>query len=353
MIKRWIAPLTAVGVTLLLLWGCEENPITPPEEEYRGDATEMLNESIDAIIALSQLPLHEGINPPGFIGGGKGDTSWTYIYGMASGAIVTDVKEYIKGLPFWSRSVVLGHAPLPYQTYGYVETTKKAYNREVDWNNDIWDDKKVTTTRGDTLWIEELSNTIEVIVSTYTHNDRNFSYTFQSPVINRGTGGTNIKKGLADGRVTTRYERNDGTWENTVYTWGGSDGSYTRTEYPDGSWEQTRILGMSDGSVLKETIDYTVVLVPYISSLNPISGSQGQTLDITVTGNNLSGVTQVEFRYYGSVTNNITVNSYSKDSDTQMTVNATISASAPQDEYSLWVLNINGEGDGETFDVAP
>lgn len=62
--------------------------------------------------------------------------------------------------------------------------------------------------------------------------------------------------------------------------------------------------------------------MPTIASLSPGGGAQGQTLTVIVTGTSLTGVTSVSF---GS---GITVDGFTVDSATQITVTLIISSSA-------------------------
>lgn len=61
-------------------------------------------------------------------------------------------------------------------------------------------------------------------------------------------------------------------------------------------------------------------LPPEINSITPASGSQGETLTVTIAGQYLTGATDVDL---GS---DITVNSYTVDSDTQITASISIAA---------------------------
>ncbi len=62
---------------------------------------------------------------------------------------------------------------------------------------------------------------------------------------------------------------------------------------------------------------------PAIASVNPGEGLQGQTENVTITGSYFTGTTSVSFG------DNITVNSFSVDSDTQITANITVDGAAP------------------------
>jgi predicted GH43/DUF377 family glycosyl hydrolase len=66
----------------------------------------------------------------------------------------------------------------------------------------------------------------------------------------------------------------------------------------------------------------TALPTPTVASVAPTHGTQGQTLPVVLAGTNLSGATSVSF---GA---DIAVNSFTVDSDTQITASVTISASA-------------------------
>jgi len=70
------------------------------------------------------------------------------------------------------------------------------------------------------------------------------------------------------------------------------------------------------------TNGFTVLAMPTISSVNPNQASQGQSVSVTITGSNLSGVTAVGF---GS---GITVNSFTVDNSTQIRASVAVSISA-------------------------
>ncbi len=73
------------------------------------------------------------------------------------------------------------------------------------------------------------------------------------------------------------------------------------------------------GGTATRTNGFTVLTMPTISSVSPTQAVQGQTLSVTITGTNLIGVTAVGF---GS---GITVNSFTVNSDTQITASIAIS----------------------------
>jgi len=84
---------------------------------------------------------------------------------------------------------------------------------------------------------------------------------------------------------------------------------------------------------------------PTITSVNPSSGIQGQTLDVIITGNNFTGVTSVRFGALGSY---VSVNSHTVDNDTQISANITILSYASPGARNVtvttpWVTNtLNG-----------
>ena len=67
---------------------------------------------------------------------------------------------------------------------------------------------------------------------------------------------------------------------------------------------------------------FTVLGIPAITLANPNQGAQGQTLGVTVSGSNLTGATSVSF---GA---DVTTNSFTVDSATQITANISIGAGA-------------------------
>ncbi len=95
---------------------------------------------------------------------------------------------------------------------------------------------------------------------------------------------------------------------------------------------------------------FAVLAMPTISSVSPSQAAQGQTLGATITGTNLLGVTTVGF---GS---GVTVNSFSVDSDAQITASITISSSATVGARDVSVTNAAGTAtltSGFTVNQAP
>ena len=88
--------------------------------------------------------------------------------------------------------------------------------------------------------------------------------------------------------------------------------------------------------------------VPAITAVSPVSGERGQTLAAVITGNNFTGATSVSF------SDNITVESFTVDSVTQITASITIDADAPAGARDVSVTTPDGTGtlpDGFTVTV--
>jgi hypothetical protein len=80
------------------------------------------------------------------------------------------------------------------------------------------------------------------------------------------------------------------------------------------------------------------VPAPTVTQLAPNSGNQTQTLDVTITGTNLTGATSVSF---GA---GITVSNYTVNSGTQITSNITIAAAATPGARNVSVTTPGGTG---------
>jgi hypothetical protein len=72
---------------------------------------------------------------------------------------------------------------------------------------------------------------------------------------------------------------------------------------------------------------------PTITSVNPASAAQGQTLNVTITGTKFSGATSVSFG------TGVTVNSFNVDSPTQITANISITTAAAPGARDLLVTS--------------
>jgi len=95
------------------------------------------------------------------------------------------------------------------------------------------------------------------------------------------------------------------------------------------------------------TLSYAAV--PTVSSASPSSGNRGQTLDVTVRGNNFTGIKNVSFGTGGD----IKTNSFTVRSATEIRANIRIYTSAGLGPYDIHVNNPDGTGRGlRLFTVA-
>ncbi len=95
---------------------------------------------------------------------------------------------------------------------------------------------------------------------------------------------------------------------------------------------------------------FAVLALPALTSASPDNAAQGQTLDVTITGTELLGVTSVGF---GS---GVTINSFSVDNATQITAGITVSGSATVGARDVTVTNAAGTAtltNGFTVNQAP
>jgi hypothetical protein len=94
--------------------------------------------------------------------------------------------------------------------------------------------------------------------------------------------------------------------------------------------------------VIKLLVDHSAspgsTPAPDVTSVNPDSGNQGQTLEAVIIGTNLGGATVVSFG------DNITINSYALDSDIQVTANISIAAGAITGPRDVSVTTPGGTG---------
>jgi len=87
---------------------------------------------------------------------------------------------------------------------------------------------------------------------------------------------------------------------------------------------------------------------PSVISVNPNSGERGEIYNVTITGSNFTGATEVSF------SSGITVNSFTVGSDTQVTANITIDSSAAVGTRGVSVTTPGGTGtltDGFTINT--
>jgi hypothetical protein len=77
---------------------------------------------------------------------------------------------------------------------------------------------------------------------------------------------------------------------------------------------------------------------PFVTSVSPIGGTPGENLSVVVTGTNLSGAVSVSFG------DGVVVDSYTVDSDTQITADITIDSAAKPGENDVVVATPSGDG---------
>jgi len=90
------------------------------------------------------------------------------------------------------------------------------------------------------------------------------------------------------------------------------------------------------GGTATLTNGFTVLAMPTLSSVSPSQAVQGQTLSVTVTGTDLSGVTAVGFGP------GITVNTFTVNSGTQITASITIDGAATAGYRDISVTKAGG-----------
>jgi len=102
------------------------------------------------------------------------------------------------------------------------------------------------------------------------------------------------------------------------------------------------------GPSLPDDVKVIVQSPPTITSISPSQGTQGQTLNVIITGTNLTGALAMMLNF-GS---GITVNSFMVDSATQITASITISPWATTGSRDVSVITSAGTGTG-SFTVMP
>jgi len=176
-----------------------------------------------------------------------------------------------------------------------------------------------------------------------------------------GTGGT-----LGNHTILLRASSGGGMYSDTgLTTLTNSVGAYSFTYTPAGAGSytfQTKLLPSDSGndgykeatSASSSTLTVTSPPVshpPTISNINPSSATQGDTLDVIITGTNFTTDATVAFSGNG-----ITINSTTVDSATQITVNITIAPYADADvgPRTVTVTTPDGSADGTfTVNLAP
>jgi outer membrane protein assembly factor BamB len=123
--------------------------------------------------------------------------------------------------------------------------------------------------------------------------------------------------------------------------------------YVTGGWVWDSATIASDGTVYIGSYDsnfYAFNNRPLVTTVSPASGTQGQTLTVTITGCQFTGATAVSF---GA---GITVNTFHTDNTTQITANITIAPGAIPGARDVTVTTPEGTGTKTgcfTVNVAP
>jgi len=120
----------------------------------------------------------------------------------------------------------------------------------------------------------------------------------------------------------------------------GDDRGYSVIETVDGSYTiagNTQSYGAGDWDIWLIKIEAEAPTIPSVISVNPATGDQGETLDVTITGTYFSG-TEVSFG------EGITTNSFTVDSETQITANITIDDDAIVGTRDVSVTTAGGTG---------
>ena len=169
------------------------------------------------------------------------------IYGALTedgyGATITERYTHPKGIPLITIRKSYGKGN------GHVVTDTKRYISHTDYLNDNPQQSNITEVFG-------LSS--DTIVTHVLRNGTLETYTFRLPVVTRTInpldGSVKVSTRYAqDSMVVTEVRDGNGILSQLRRTYGSSDGSLvTRIEYADGTWRQTRTLGRSDGSILRE-----------------------------------------------------------------------------------------------------
>jgi hypothetical protein len=257
-----VALLTALAGCLVLI-GCKDNQglsspaLTDiPAYEFEHSGEDFLVSALDEVVALADW---SQANPAkafdaGLAGGSspryviaKTATDTVFVYGQVTvdgyGAVVTERHTYPKGLLLITVRKSYGREA------GHMVTETRRYTTDSDFQNNRPQYANITETYG-------LAR--DTIVTHVFRDGTLDTYTFRLPVVTRTV---NADDGSV--RVISRYASNntivsattDGTGSLILLreSTGQSDGSIvTRTEYPDHSWRSTRVLGRSDGSILRE-----------------------------------------------------------------------------------------------------
>jgi hypothetical protein len=143
----------------------------------------------------------------------------------------------------------------------------------------------------------------------------------------------------------------NGQWVDCTSLLGSNDGDNILTlTITDGGLGDAD--GIANGTIVDPGGPAIPNPAPTITSVNPDHGSQGQTLDVTITGTNFTDATSVRFGALGSY---VSVNNFTVGNDTQITANITILSYASPGTRNVTVTTPAGTGtliDGFTVNRA-
>jgi hypothetical protein len=236
---------------LILLAGCRHDPTpTQPVEDSQVLPVETPQDLL--VSALREIEEISDWAGPGRVTSGKQmltktDADTLYIYGELTpegyGATVTERHTYPRGIPLIT--VTKSHGC---EGGGIVSEVKRYTSLRAFQANDPAQ-TSITTVYG-------LSQ--DTILTYVLRNGLQETYTFRLPVVTLTVATTpeNTRRVARFGRageVVVETQDGNGTLLQSRRNYGLSDGSLiTVTSYPDRSWRQTRSLGRSDGSILRE-----------------------------------------------------------------------------------------------------
>ncbi|MGD1045366.1 MAG: hypothetical protein ABR936_08585 [Bacteroidota bacterium] len=261
--KSIIATVFVALVVIVILISCErskqatENTSSndTPQLQFEATGEDYLISALDEIEAIADwtnsnanlkgLSILPSMNHKAILAKTSIDT--VLIYGGLTedgyGATITERYTHPKGLPLITVRKSYG------KENGHVVTETKRYISRSDFLNDNPQQSNITEIFG-------LSS--DTIVTHVLRNGTLETYTFRLPVVTRTInpqdGSVKVSSRFAiDSIVVTEVRDGNGIFSQLRKTYGLSDGSLvTRTEYADNSWRQTRTLGQSDGSILRE-----------------------------------------------------------------------------------------------------
>jgi hypothetical protein len=261
--KSIIATVFVALVVVVILISCEqskqatENTTSTDIPQYQFEATgeDYLISALDELDAIADwttgntnakgisiIPTRNQITALAKI-----NIDTVIIYGALTedgyGATITERYTHPKGIPLITIRKSYGKGN------GHVVTDTKRYISHEDYLNDNAQQSNITEVFG-------LSS--DTIVTHVLRNGTLETYTFRLPVVTRTInpqdGSIKVSSRFAlDSMVVTEVRDGNGILSQLRKTYGCSDGSLvSRIEYADSSWRQTRTLGRSDGSILRE-----------------------------------------------------------------------------------------------------